>query len=521
MRNAVFILLSVLAVQLFSQNEVIYSWSGAITFNSAKVNAKMSDTSATIRLVVDDDSTFSSPNFSIYYSVDSSTNYMVSMDINGLAQQTKYFYAVEAGGVIDLSAEDVGSFKTFANGPFSYSFVIGSCIINGEHKVFDVMKNMSPSFYINMGDLHYENPNSGTDINIHRLPYENAVLSKTKFSQFLKNVPITYVWDDHDFSGNNSDSSFVGKENARIAYHEYVPHYPLAFGFGPTKPIAQSFTVGRVHFILTDLRSERYTFQIMKPAQRAWFESECLYARDNNLIIAWMSTYSWYGTGTDNWAFFSSERTDINDFFYCNDIKNLFILSGDAHMLAIDNGINGNFSSSSCPSYSYPVFQAAAIVNGGSYKGGVFSEGGYFMNPDNTVGQFGKVDVYDSGGDSICIAFEGYRVDSTGSALTLMNSYDFCRLLPNTSVFFHGNSLVNSIRIQPNPSNSLNIHFQEKVLLKSIKIYSTNGNLVRIDNANVFTFEYSLTLNELNSACYIVQIETENGIAKKYWIKNK
>lgn len=497
-----------------------YIWSGAITYNSAKVNAKMSDTSASIRLIVDDDSTFSSPEFSNLYSVGASTNYMVSMEINGLAQQTKYYYAVESDGILDASFEDKGSFTTFANGAFSYSFVIGSCAVQSNHKVFDAMGNMSPNFYINMGDLHYDNPNSNIDINIHRMPYENSVLSKPILARFLKKTPIAYVWDDHDFSGNNSDSSFVGKENARIAYHEYVPHYPLAFGSGPTKPIAQSFTVGRVHFILTDLRSERYTFQIMKPAQRAWFESECLYARDNNLIIAWMSTYSWYGDGTDNWWFFSTERTEIYDFLICNDIKNLFIMSGDAHMLAIDNGTNGNFSSSSCTTYNYPNFQAAALNNWGSYKGGTYSEGGYFMNPDDTFGQFGKVNVNDAGGDSICITFEGYRVDSSGSGLTMLNSYNFCRFLPNTSISAYENTLRNSISIHPNPSSSLNIHFQEKTRLKTIKIYSTLGKLMKIMLANVFTFEYSIVLNDLKTGCYIVECETEKGIIKKYWIKN-
>ena len=47
------------------------------------------------------------------------------------------------------------------------------------------------------------------------------------------------------------------------------------------------------------------------------------------------------------------------------------------------------------------------------------------MNPDNNVGQFGKINVNDTGGDSICIAFEGYRVDSSGSGLTILNSWVF------------------------------------------------------------------------------------------------
>jgi CDP-glycerol glycerophosphotransferase (TagB/SpsB family) len=125
MRYSILILFSFISFHLFSQNEVKYKWSGAITYQSAKVNAKMTDTSSTIRLLADDDSTFASPLYSTFYSVDSNTNYMVAMEIRHLNPLTKYFYAVESGGIIDSSADDVGSFTTFANGPFSYSFVLG------------------------------------------------------------------------------------------------------------------------------------------------------------------------------------------------------------------------------------------------------------------------------------------------------------------------------------------------------------------------------------------------------------
>ncbi len=520
MRYSIFIFFAIVSSHLFSQNEVIYMWSGALTYNSIKVNAKMSYASTAVRLVVDDDSTFSSSDYSADYVVDSSTNYMVSMEITNLIPETKYYYCVQSDGIMDLSFEDKGSFTTFANGPFSYSFVIGSCAVNSNHKVFNVMNSMSPNFYINMGDLHYDNPNSAININLHRWPYEYAVLSKPRLANFLRNTPIAYVWDDHDFCGNDSDSSFAGKQNARIAYHEYVPHYPLAFGSGPDFPIAQSFTVGRVHFILTDLRSERYTAQIMKPSQRAWFESECLFARDNNLVIAWMSSYSWSGTGSDNWSAFSLERTEINDFFFCNNIKNLFIMSGDAHMLGIDNGTNADFSGGGCGFFNYPIFQAAALNNVGSYKGGIYSEGGYFMNPDNTFGQFGKVDVTDSGGDSICISFEGYRVDSSEMSVQMMDSYTFCRYLPLTNVGFLETGEENILSIQPNPSAELNVQFKEKTFLKCVSMFSMTGSrLISSGWVNSIVNEYKLSTNKLKVGTYLLEFETDKGVIRKYWIK--
>jgi len=502
---------------MLSQNEVIYIWSGALTSTSVKVNAKLTDTSSFIRLVADEDSTFSTPLYSSYYNVNSSTNFMVSMDLNSLLPQTKYFYCVESAGIMDSSMDDVGSFKTFASGPFSFSFVIGSCALNSDHKVFEVMRNLAPDFYINSGDLHYDNPNSAIDLNQHRIPYENEVLAKAATAALFKKVPIAYVWDDHDYSGDNSDAYALGRGNARIAYHEYVPHYPLAFGSGTDFPISQAFTVGRIHFILSDLRSERTVDSMMGGGQRAWFESECLFARDNNLIIAWVSPSPWYGTDPDSWGGYFDERTSISNFFNYNNIANLFIMTGDVHMLAIDDGSNGDFFENGPSIFRYPLFQAAALNQNGASGTGTFSEGGIFPNPLYTYGQFGLVDVNDYGLDSICISFTGYRVDSSGSTSTL-NFYNFCRNPTINSIT--EKEIVSNIAIQPNPSDKLNIVFKEKVLLKAVRIYSINGSLVQAKNQlNVFTLQYNMDAGKLVVSPYIVEIETDKGIVKKYWVK--
>ncbi len=526
MRRIIFSTLFIFSLSVYSQNEVIYLWSGALTHNSIKVNAKMTSTSTTIRLVVDDDISFSSPLFSPFYSVDSTTNYMVSMEMTGLNPLTNYYYCVESGGIKDTSAEDIGSFKTFANGPFSYSFATGSCTEISNHKVFDVMKSMNPNFYIVMGDLHYMNPNSNVNINMHRLPYETEVLSKQRAADFFKKTPVAYIWDDHDFCGNNSDSSFLGRQNARIAYHEYVPHYPLGFGNGANFPINQAFTVGRVHYVLTDLRSTRSSLKIMDDDQKQWFENECIYARDNGFFIAWINSSTWNNTtetGYDNWYIFNSDRVELGNFFLNDSIKNMFIISGDAHMLGIDDGANSDFSFTQNNLNKYPIFQAGAISGYGSYKGGIFNQGGPIPNPsDGTDGQFGMVNITDNGIDSICIEFKGYRVDSSGTIVQQMNNYSFCKYLTPVSIQEKNEKQeIDWVIIQPNPSNELKLVFKQNVNLKSIKIYSINGSLLLSENKiNLNVDNYTINTSHLPLSNYIVEIETNKGSAKKYWQKN-
>jgi phosphodiesterase/alkaline phosphatase D-like protein len=121
-----------------------------------------------------------------------------------------------------------------------------------------------------------------------------------------RNVPLAYIWDDHDFGGNNANRRSPTHEAARLTYEEFIPHYPLVFD--RAGPISQSFSVGRVKFILTDLRSERDSVTnkdnahktCMGEKQKAWFKQELLEANGNYPLIVWMSTVPWIGLAGTN-----------------------------------------------------------------------------------------------------------------------------------------------------------------------------------------------------------------------------
>ena len=421
--------LSLLVHSAFAQDTAQVFWSGALTPHSLRVNVRVNAITDSVRLVVCEAPCNGDQQYSAYTVADSAHDFVAALEMNGLIADRPYSYRFEVNGALDTSSTRVGRFTTPRDGPASYAFVVGSCNSNGAHPVWQAMRDKHPLFFLNIGDLHYRDPNS-TDIDVHRDPYRVDVLSRSPMKDLLHDMPIAYVWDDHDFCGNGSDAGNTGRANAARAYRDYVPHYPLHDPIG----VHQSFTIGRVRFILSDLRSGKSPASMMDIEQFLWLQDEFRYARDHQLIAAWVSPLTWNSVDfPENWGSQPAERQAIADFLYNEGVENLFIMCGDAHMLAIDDGANADFSTAQSHQYHYPILQAAAIARGGSYKGGTFNQGGYFPNPDLQHGQFGEV-IVDDDGEQVCITFKGWRTDSMSANVTLINSYTFCRTPPMVGI---------------------------------------------------------------------------------------
>jgi hypothetical protein len=227
------------------------------------------------------------------------------------------------------------------------------------------------------------------------------------------------MWDDHDYCGNDSDSTAIGRETARSVYRERVPHYPIGAAGGA---IAQAFTIGRVRFIMTDLRSaagpasakESASKTRMGATQKAWFKQELVSARDAGFpLIVWVCTMPWIAAGSlgaDSWAGYTTERTEIANFIRDNRINNLALLSGDMHGLAFDDGTNSDYATGGGAPVT--VLHAGALTSTPSLKGGPYSGGAV---PGSQ--QYGILEVYDNGGASVACRFLGMNVDD-GRKLT-------------------------------------------------------------------------------------------------------
>jgi alkaline phosphatase D len=381
-----------------------FAWSGAVTPTTARVKAHLPTSGLIVRCAVSADSDFTVVDYAGPDTALSANGGMVDFRLTGLAPSTRYYYAFEVTGVLETDFS--GRFRTFAATMDSFSIVMGSCAQTGSnHPVFSTMAAQDPLFMLHLGDMHYQNI-AVNDVAVFRAAFQNVWSQPNQRALYLT-CPIEYIWDDHDYGPNNSDSTAPGRLAARLTYQECVPHYDLAAGSGNIA-IYRSFAVGRAFFIVTDCRSARSpdatpdgpTKTMLGATQRAWLKQELLAARDVYPLIVWANSLPWIGaSGSDAWQNYTYERREIADFLDTAGIDQLCMVSGDAHMLAIDDGTNSGYATSGAP--GFPVFHAAALDQSGSVKGGPYSEGTF---PGG--GQFGLMTVVDKG-DSMIVNWSG------------------------------------------------------------------------------------------------------------------
>ena len=389
------------ATPALEDDVVEWMWSGAVTPTSVSVRARTTDRADVVRLVVGRGAELTDPVRSAAVPSSPDDQQVVALTVDGLRPDTAYRYALEVDGTLDT--ERLGRFRTFPDGPASFRFVVGADARTGSNgMVFDAIRRLRPLLYLNVGDFFYGDIERD-DPGLYRSHYDANLTAPAQEALYAA-APFAYTWGDHDFGGNDADSSATGKPAAMEVFRQYVPHYPLRAG--PEAPVFQAFTIGDVRFVLTDNRSQRDPVAtqprgMLGDRQLRWLREE-LQGADGYGLVVWANADPWVGRAnptSDTWQGFAAERAEIADMVAELEVDNLFMVSGDAHMLAWDDGTHTDYSESGTA--AFPLLQAAALdrkasVKGGPYSGPVIGGGG----------QFGLVEVRDDG-ETVTVTAEG------------------------------------------------------------------------------------------------------------------
>ena len=371
-----------------------------------------------------------------------------------LSPDTQYYYALEVNGRLERKTRS--GFKTFPKpGPASFEIAFASCGRTGSTRdVFDRIREHRPLFYMNDGDFHYQDIKTNK-VSLFRDAFDQ-VFGSPQQGDLYRALPLVYMWDDHDYGGNDSDKKSKSHLSARRTYDEYVPHYPFV-NADEHASIYQSFVVGRVKFILTDLRSGRDEAKAKDDAkksmlgevQKKWFKEELLDAQGKYPLICWVSSVPWIGekgkspygslktnvwgyihhsqtnlfnvrtnrpagpghnpnpnggSDEDHWSVYTTERREIADFIKSNHIAGVCLLHGDSHMMAADDGSNSDYATGG--GAPIPVMCAGPLDQNPSMKGGPYSQGVYRVRDRDGESGFGLLTISDKG-DAIDVEFSG------------------------------------------------------------------------------------------------------------------
>jgi alkaline phosphatase D len=268
------------------------------------------------------------------------------------------------------------------------------------------------------GDFDHQDPKIVADKRMVRKNLYDPVTTGKDFATLARRTPIAYVWDDHDYGGNNADgrgSILTGPDSGKpgnypfkcesiSVYMEYVPSYPLTStvsdACGPhftrfpdgdwplhtTWPVQlpagiwQSFKVGQVKVILLDTRTQRnkhpsvekildaFTLHLQGQTQMAWLEQQL--TDNSDLDIVWrvvVSSSVWnrtLGKG-DSWTGFPADRTYWATFLRDQNLRNVIFVSGDVHWGALDDGTHGGLGGdcSTLPASGCPPQMVAPNTN--------------------------------------------------------------------------------------------------------------------------------------------------------------
>lgn len=424
---------------------VSHVWSGGFTDTTATVVARCSGTSA--RLGYCAGTSWASPTYTNAVSV---ANGVARFSLTGLAKDTVYTYRIEEDGTLDTTDNRLRTVKV--GEAYSFSFAAASCaglsptypgaasdVSNSP--VFGNIVDASPHFFVHLGDLHYRDVTTNS-ASLFRTAFDDA-LAESYPKAMWRALPVVYMWDDHDFCGNDSGGDSTAKPAAQQVYRERVPSHTVP----ESGAVYHTFVVGRVRFIVTDLRSEssnRSTTDseskvMLGSTQEAWFKSTLSAATEQ--LIVWINTSPWataspYLYDTDSWGSFTYERDRLWRWIASNGwAERMLMISGDNHANSIATGTNN-------PWGRWPV------VHFGSLDATPLTKGGPFDWTEESRGQFGTVEITDDGTNVITATIKHRRT----SAVRRTTTIEFPRLAPAdvasaTMKTSAGRTIANTIKV--------------------------------------------------------------------------
>ena len=400
---------------------------------------------------------------------------LVKFSVENLSPNTKYYVRITNSN--DIAIDNyVGSFRTTSAGAHNFKFGFASCSWSNSEaasnqEIYDNIANKALNneldFFFHLGDMHYRDITVNNE-SLFQKAYDD-VFSASRQNNCWKNLPMYYMWDDHDYGPNDADKNSPSRNAATAAFRRRVPSPSLA-NSSVNGAAYYSFIRGRVRFIVTDLRSEREPKGLFstndsrqKPfsdTQKNWFFNQMLLAKNSGQAIVWINTKPWISSTADenvnppqikdDWGGYHAARLEIANFIQDNGLRDsLVVLSGDMHALAYDDGTSVNNYG------NLRVCHAAPLDEQSRAKGGLYLLGP--ITADSGSGystQYGIIEVTDSGTTNINIRFKGIVISKIDFSESTPIDVNFNLNVPLVSLSSSSSSSSSSSLVVSSSSSS-------------------------------------------------------------------
>ena len=280
------------------------------------------------------------------------TDFTEHIEVFGLSPGTTWHYDLELQGVrygpwsLTTPPPDTG--------PTRLRLAFGSCAKTDEQPIFAQVAALDPDVFLFIGDNHYAN---SSDLGALRQHYRHA-RSRPLRSDLLGRRTILATWDDHDYTGNNTDGTAAGKDVALRVFQEYQANG--TYGTAATPGVFSAHRWGDVALFLLDDRYWRgLDDSILGDAQEAWL-LDALEASDATFKLL-ASGSQWTSDGSsDSWAAFPTARERFLRGLVERQVEGVVLLSGDVHRseLRLLPGVDGG--------YPLPELTSSPLANSNS-----------------------------------------------------------------------------------------------------------------------------------------------------------
>ena len=263
--------------------------------------------------------------------------------ISGLQPNTHYFYGIKIDeGTIHRRSEL--EFRTLPASGQPAKFVIafggGAGYVPENERMWNTIDSFDPQALLLLGDnVYIDDPES---VIMQQYTYQRRQ-SRPEWRTLTAGTPVFTIWDDHDFSTNDSwggpdiDIPFWKKDWAFPIFRQNWAN--PAYAGGDAQPgCYYKFNIANVDFIMLDCRYYRTNPKksprsMLGPVQLAWLKDQLTAATGTFKVIC--SSVPWdfrtKGDSLDTWNGFKEEHEDILSFIEANKVEGILLMSADRH----------------------------------------------------------------------------------------------------------------------------------------------------------------------------------------------